>query len=289
MKNPPFEYHQPDTLEDAIQLLAVYGDEAKVLAGGQSLLPLMGLRLVRPSHVIDIGRVAGLGAISTESSGVSVGALVSHSMAERSEKLRTNAPLVHQAMPYVGHRAIRNRGTVCGSVAHADPAAEMPAVCRAAGASMIAVSSRGERAIEADEFFVGYLQTALDVDEILTEIRFPALAEGTGTAVVEVGRRHGDYALVGLACSLTVESTITAAALSFFGAGSTPIRLGEVEQLLIGEEPNEAAFTTAAAAVRSSIEPSADVHGSANYRRYLAGVLTQRGLTQAASTVGVLA
>ncbi|MDG2262590.1 MAG: xanthine dehydrogenase family protein subunit M [Actinomycetota bacterium] len=289
MKNPPFEYHQPDTLEDAIQLLAVYGDEAKVLAGGQSLLPLMGLRLVRPSHVIDIGRVAGLGAISTESSGVSVGALVSHSMAERSEKLRTNAPLVHQAMPYVGHRAIRNRGTVCGSVAHADPAAEMPAVCRAAGASMIAVSSRGERAIEADEFFVGYLQTALDVDEILTEIRFPALAEGTGTAVVEVARRHGDYALVGLACSLTVESTITAAALSFFGAGSTPIRLGEVEQLLIGEEPNEAAFTTAAAAVRSSIEPSADVHGSANYRRYLAGVLTQRGLTQAASTVGVLA
>jgi carbon-monoxide dehydrogenase medium subunit len=210
-------------------------------------------------------------------------------MAERSEKLRTNAPLVHQAMPYVGHRAIRNRGTVCGSVAHADPAAEMPAVCRAAGASMIAVSSRGERAIEADEFFVGYLQTALDVDEILTEIRFPALAEGTGTAVVEVARRHGDYALVGLACSLTVESTITAAALSFFGAGSTPIRLGEVEQLLIGEEPNEAAFTTAAAAVRSSIEPSADVHGSANYRRYLAGVLTQRGLTQAASTVGVLA
>ena len=289
MKNPPFEYHQPDTLEDAIQLLAVYGDEAKVLAGGQSLLPLMGLRLVRPSHVIDIGRVAGLGAISTESSGVSVGALVSHSMAERSEKLRTNAPLVHQAMPYVGHRAIRNRGTVCGSVAHADPAAEIPAVCRAAGASMIAVSSRGERAIEADEFFVGYLQTALDVDEILTEIRFPALAEGTGTAVVEVARRHGDYALVGLACSLTVESTITAAALSFFGAGSTPIRLGEVEQLLIGEEPNEAAFTTAAAAVRSSIEPSADVHGSANYRRYLAGVLTQRGLTQAASTVGVLA
>ena len=289
MKNPPFEYHQPDTLEDAIQLLAVYGDEAKVLAGGQSLLPLMGLRLVRPSHVIDIGRVAGLGAISTESSGVSVGALVSHSMAERSEKLRTNAPLVHQAMPYLGHRAIRNRGTVCGSVAHADPAAEMPAVCRAAGASMIAVSSRGERAIEADEFFVGYLQTALDVDEILTEIRFPALAEGTGTAVVEVARRHGDYALVGLACSLTVESTITAAALSFFGAGSTPIRLGEVEQLLIGEEPNEAAFTTAAAAVRSSIEPSADVHGSANYRRYLAGVLTQRGLTQAASTVGVLA
>ena len=289
MKNPPFEYHQPDTLEDAIQLLAVYGDEAKVLAGGQSLLPLMGLRLVRPSHGIDIGRVAGLGAISTESAGVSVGALVSHSMAERSEKLRTNAPLVHQAMPYVGHRAIRNRGTVCGSVAHADPAAEMPAVCRAAGASMIAVSSRGERAIEADEFFVGYLQTALDVDEILTEIRFPALAEGTGTAVVEVARRHGDYALVGLACSLTIESTITAAALSFFGAGSTPIRLGEVEQLLIGEEPNEAAFTTAAAAVRSSIEPSADVHGSANYRRYLAGVLTQRGLTQAASTVGVLA
>jgi len=288
MKNPPFEYHRPDTLQDAVQLLAVYGDEAKVLAGGQSLLPLMGLRLARPSHVIDIGRVADLGTIAADGDGVSIGALVTHSMAEHSDELRANAPLVHQAMPYIGHRAIRNRGTVCGSVAHADPAAEMPAVCQAGDASMVAVSSRGERIIAADEFFVGYLQTALDVDEILTEIRLPAHREGTGTAVVELSRRHGDYALVGLACSLTVDTTITSASLSFFGAGSTPIRLNDVEQQLLGQEPSAATFSSAANAVRSSIEPSADVHGSANYRRHLAGVLTSQGLEQAASNIGAL-
>ena len=289
MKNPPFEYHRPGSVADAAQLLAVYGDEAKVLAGGQSLLPLMGLRLARPTHIVDIGRVSGLGEISVDDDNLSIGALVTHSMAERSSDVATNAPLVHQAMPFVGHRAIRNRGTVCGSVAHADPAAEMPAVCTAADASMVAVSTRGERIISADEFFVGYLETALEVDEILTEIRLPKTGPETGTAVVEIARRHGDYALVGLACSLTGTSTITSAALSLFGAASTPVRVAAAEDALIGQQPNEATFKLAAEVVRATIEPSADIHGSANYRRHLASVLTARGLAGAAANVGALA
>lgn len=289
MKNPPFNYHRPESLAEALALLAEHGDDAKVLAGGQSLLPVMALRLGRPEYLIDIGRLPGLNSITVDSTGVAIGALVRHVTAERSPELVSAAPLIHEAMPYVGHRAIRSQGTVCGSIAHADPAAEMPAVCLATGATMTATSANGERSIAAADFGQGYLTTALEPTEILTSVRFPPWPASAGGAVVEVSRRHGDYALVGLVCKVDAPGgSITDVALSFFGVANTPIRVAEAEAALVGSPLGDTnAFAAAADIVSATIEPSSDVHGSSNYRRHLAGVLTRKGLAQAASRIGV--
>lgn len=293
MKCAPFEYHRPETVGEAVELLAAFGDDAKVLAGGQSLLPIMALRLARPAHLIDIARLTGLPGIEADANGVTVGALVRHVHAERSTSLAEHAPLVHQAMPSIGHRAIRTRGTVCGSIAHADPAAELPAVALAADATVVAVSKQGRREIAAADFFVGYLQTVLRSDELVTEVRFPPwVAPGPkGSAVVEVGRRHGDYALVGLACSVTfaeASSRIADARLVFFGAGSTPVRLEAAETAIVGDTASSTSFARAAAIVAANLSPAADVHASASYRKHLAGVLTQRGLEQATANAGMV-
>lgn len=191
-------------------------------------------------------------------------------------------------MPYVGHRAIRSQGTVCGSIAHADPAAEMPAVSLATGATMVAASANGVREIPAAEFGQGYLTTALEPTEILTEVRFPSWAPSSSGAVVEVARRHGDYALVGLACMVDAPGgTVAAAALSFFGVGNTPVRIAAAEEALIGRPAGDTdAITAAAEIVRTTIEPGADVHATSNYRRHLAGVLTRKGLAQATQNQG---
>lgn len=289
MKNPPFIYHRPETLDEALALLDEHGDEAKVLAGGQSLLPVMALRLGRPEHVVDINRLPGLDAISVTEAGVSIGALVRHATAERSTELATAAPLAHAAMPYIGHRAIRSQGTVCGSIAHADPAAEMPAVCLATGATLVARSSTGQREIAAADFGQGYLTTALEPTEILTEVRFPSWSATAGGSVIEVARRHGDYALVGLACLVDAPGgTIASAALSFFGVANTPLRVEAAEQSLVGKSVDDAgAFAAAADLVKANIEPSADVHATTNYRRHLAGVLTKKGLAEATGKIGV--
>ncbi|WP_419928920.1 FAD binding domain-containing protein [Candidatus Poriferisocius sp.] len=289
MKNPPFHYHRPNSVDEALALLAEHGDDAKVLAGGQSLLPTLALRLGPPEHLIDIGRLSELDSILVDgAAGVVIGALVRHAVAEDSADIADHAPMVHQAMPHVGHRAIRNRGTVVGSIAHADPAAEMPAVVLATGAEMTARSSTGERSIGADEFFEGYLSTSLRSDELLTEVRFPALAPGTGGTVVEVSRRHGDYAMVGLACRVQVDDgTFSDAALAFFGVDSTPVRVGAAEAVLIGQAPTDEAFVAAAEAVRATLSPGADIHASSNYRRHVAGVLTERALSSATEQIGV--
>lgn len=291
MKNPPFTYHRPDSLAAALTLLAEHGDDAKILAGGQSLLPVMALRLGRPEHVVDINRIPDLDAITVSPDGVSIGALVRHAAAERSPELASHAPLVHQAMPYVGHRAIRSQGTVCGSIAHADPAAEMPAVCLATDATMVAQSVDGIREIPAADFGEGYLTTALRPTEILTEIRFPAWSASAGGAVVEIARRHGDYALVGLACAVDAPAgTISTAALSFFGVDNKPVRVAEAEAALAGAAITDTtAFAAAAEIVSATINPGADVHATSNYRRHLAGVLTRKGLSQATSRIGVSA
>ncbi len=291
MKNPPFVYHQAHSLSEAIELLATYGEDGKVLAGGQSLLPTMALRLGPPEHVIDISAVPDLDTIGLDADGgVSLGALVRHAEAERSDDVRRLAPLISEAMPHVGHRAIRTRGTVVGSIAHADPAAEMPAVCLATGATMIAASSQGERTIPAAEFFDGYLTTALRPDELLTHVKFPAWSAQSGGAVVEISRRHGDYALAGLACRLDLSGdAVTDAALAFFGVDSTPVRVPEAEAALVGKPPTAEAFAEAASIVSTTLTPTADIHGSTNYRRHLAGVLTTRGLKTAASRIGVSA
>ena len=288
VKNPPFTYHRPESLDEALALLAEYGDDAKILAGGQSLLPVMALRLGHPEHLIDINRIPGLDSI-TVSDGVTIGALVRHVQAERSPELITAAPLIHTAMPHIGHRAIRSQGTVCGSIAHADPAAEMPAVCLAVDAVMVATSATGVREIPAANFGDGYLTTALEANEILTEVRFPAWSPTAGGTVVEVARRHGDYALVGLACMVDApDGTISAASLSFFGVDNMAIRIADAEASLIGKAvDDETAYAAAAEIVRNTIEPAADVHATSNYRRHLAGVLTRKGLAEAAARIGV--
>lgn len=289
MKNPQFAYRRPESLTEAVELLCEHHDRAKVLAGGQSLLPLMGLRLATPEVIVDIGRLPDLDRIDVADDGtVTIGARVTHSDVEGSAVVAERAPLVHEAMPYVGHRAIRNRGTVCGSLAHADPAAEMPAVLLAASGTVVAASIRGEREIPAADFYAGYLETALEPDELVVAVRFPAWPATAVGAVSEVARRHGDYALVGLVAMLdVVDGAIARAALAFLGVAGTPLRVGAAETALVGRAPDDDAFAAAAEAVRGAVDPPADIHATATYRRHLAAVLTRRGLAAAAAKIGV--
>jgi carbon-monoxide dehydrogenase medium subunit len=285
---PAFRYHRPSTVEEAIGLLAEFGSDAKVLAGGQSLVPLLALRLSHPEHLVDIGRIAGLDGAEDGPDGFTIGAAARHADVELSPVAAKAAPLVAAAMPHIGHRAIRNRGTVCGSLAHADPAAELPAVALATGAELIARSSTGERRIPAADFFLGYLTSALDETEVLTAVRFPPWPGRTGWSVQEVSRRHGDYALVGLAglLGLGQDGRVERAALSFFGAGATPVRVPEAEAVLVGERPDPSAFAEAADVVTKTIEPPGDNHATAAYRAHVAGVLTKRCLAEAAGRTG---
>lgn len=293
MKAPPFVYHRPETLDEALALLAEHGDEAKVLAGGQSLIPLMALRMGRPGHVVDIGGIDGLADISVGSDGaVTLGPLVRHEQAKRSADIAEHAPLVGETMPWVAHRAIRTQGTVLGSIAHADPAAEMPAVVLATGATLTAASIRGSRQIAAEHFFQGYLDTALEADEILTGATFPAWPTNAAGSVTEVARRHGDYALVGLAIRMEVthqegRDVVTDAALAFFGAASTAIRVPVAEETLVDSPLTAETFDAVAQIVSSELEPPKDIHGTTAYRKHLAGVITRRGLQSAASKIGV--
>lgn len=283
MKPAPFTYHRPETLDEALALLADHGDDAKILAGGQSLVPLMALRMGRPEHVVDIGGIDGLDRIEvTDGGAVTIGAMVRHETALTSAEIAERAPLIAETMPYVAHRAIRSQGTVVGSIAHADPAAEMPAVALATGATIIARSAAGEREIDAADFFQGYLDTALRADEILLGVRFPAWSPTAVGATVEVARRHGDYALVGLVATLDVsDGQITDSALAFFGAASTAIRVSAAEQALVGGPPTPERFAAAADIVSAELEPPADIHATTAYRKHLAGVLTRRALTRA--------
>lgn len=285
MKMSPFDYHRPDTVDEAIALLEKYGEDGKVLAGGQSLLPILALRLTSFGHLVDIGGVQGLQSIETEDDGtVSVGATVTHARVERSDLIAA-APAVAGAMPHVGHRAIRSRGTVCGSLAHADPSAELPAVALAVGAEMVAEGPSGQRTIGAADFFEGYLSTALAEDELLVGVRFPAWGSRAGWSVLEVTRRHGDFALVGLVTTLEIDEAglLRRPALSFFGVAATPVRIAEAEQSLDGKAPDLTLFSEAADIVSGALKPSADDHASSEYRAHVAGVLTRRGLAEAAA------
>jgi carbon-monoxide dehydrogenase medium subunit len=283
-----FRYHRPETVEEAVSLLAEHGADAEVLAGGQSLIPLLALRLSRPQHVVDIGRVGALHAMKDGPNGLTVGAGVRQAEVELSPVTARAAPLVAVAVPHIGHRAIRNRGTVCGSLAHADPAAELPAVTLAVDAELVVRSTAGERTIAAADFYRGYLTSALDETELLTAVRFPPWPARTGWSVQEVSRRHGDYAMVGLAAVLGMaeDGRIERAALSFFGAGATPLRVPEAERALIGERPERAVFAEAAEVVTKTLEPPGDNHATAAYREHVAGVLTRRCLTEAAGRTG---
>ncbi len=281
MKPAPFQYAAPESVEETLALLRAHGADGKLLAGGQSLVPLLNMRLARPSVIIDLNRVPGLDYVR-ENGEVAIGAMTRQRTAERSPVVARRLPLLANALPLVGHLQIRTRGTVGGSMAHADPSAELPAVLVALEGSVVVRGPHGTRRLTADEFFVSYLTTALAPDELLVEVRFPA-HEQEGTAFLEVARRHGDYALVGVAATMMMhDGRCARARLAFTGVGPVPVRLPEAEAALQGRALTEAAMTELRKIVAGRIEPESDIHASAEYRREVAGVLAQRALRRAA-------
>lgn len=283
MKPPPFLYACPDTLDEALALLAEHGDEAKVLAGGQSLVPLLSFRLARPTVLVDINRVAGLDRIDVTDGEVRFGSTVRERAAERSADVGAHAPMVAAALPFIGHEAIRTRGTIGGSIAHADPAAELPAVALAMDAELVATSaSGGERAIPAADFFQGFFTTALEPEEILTEVRIPRMPAATGVAVEEMARRHGDFAMVGAVVALTVaDGSIAAARVALLNVSDAPVRAREAEEALVGASPTDETFRAAADLAVRDLEPASDLHATGDYRRRVAATLIRRALTRA--------
>jgi aerobic carbon-monoxide dehydrogenase medium subunit len=283
MKLPPVQYEAPRTAAAAVDLLAEHQDEASVLAGGQSLIPLLALRLARPALLIDINFLQELSGVSGSNGSVAVGAMTREYVAEESETLAARVPLLAAALPLIGHEAIRSRGTIGGSLAHADPAAELPAVARALDAEFVVRSQSGERVIPAAEWFEGYLTTSRRADELLVEVRFPAAGPDTGVAFQEVARRHGDFAIVGLAASLTLsDGAISDARLAFAGVSDVPVRASGAEDLLLGQVPSAGLFAEAARRAAEDIDPPADLHGSSEYRKKIAAALVRRGLQAAA-------
>jgi len=287
MKLPPVEYEAPKTVSEAVDLLAEHQDEASVLAGGQSLIPLLALRLAHPAVLIDINGIAELSGVSATGGWVAIGAMTREYVAEESETITDEVPLLAAALPLIGHEAIRSRGTVGGSLAHADPAAELPAVARALDAEFVVRGPSGERVIPAADWFEGFLTTSRRADELLTEVRFPAAGQGMGVSFQEVARRHGDFAIVGLAASLTLsDGAISDARLAFAGLSDVPVRAGDAEDLLVGERPSAELFDEAARRATGDSDPPADVHGSPEYRRNVAAALVRRGLRAAADNAG---
>ena len=283
MKPPAFDYAVPETLEEALALRAEHAGDCAVLAGGQSLMPLLNLRMAFPGTLIDVGRIGELQGIREWDGGVAIGAMTRQRAAERSQVVAERTPLMTRALPNIGHVTIRNRGTVGGSIAHADPAAELPAVALALDAQLVARSATAERTIPAGEFFAGYLTTALEPDELLVEVRLPGLAAGHGSAFVELARRHGDFALVGVGAAVALEPSgaIADVRLVFIGVGGVPVRAREAEALLKGALPTDETYAEAAERAKTEIDPGSDAHASAAYRRRVAGVLAQRALREA--------
>jgi aerobic carbon-monoxide dehydrogenase medium subunit len=283
MKLPPVEYEAPTTVAEAIDLLAEHGDEASVLAGGQSLIPLLALRLARPEVLIDINRIDELSGVSAANGHVAIGAMTREYVAEESGTIADTLPLLAAALPLIGHEAIRSRGTIGGSLAHADPAAELPAVARALDAEFVVRGPSGTRVIPAAQWFDGYLTTSRRPDELLAEVRFPAAGPGTGVSFEEVARRHGDFAIVGLAASLVFsDGVISEARLAFAGVSDVPVRAAAAEDLLAGERPSAELFDEAARRATEDLDPPADLHGSSDYRKTVAAAVVRRGLRAAA-------
>ena len=288
MKPAKFDYFAPSTLEEALQLLGQYGSDAKVLAGGQSLMPLMAMRLVRPAVVIDVNRVAGLGGISAEDGGLTLGALTRQRAIERSALVQESFPVVAAAIPHIGHSQIRNRGTVGGSLAHADPAAEIPALCLALNAEFTVADSAGEQTVSANDFFVGLLTTALGPEQMLCRVRLPGLAGRWRWGFREVSRRDGDFALVGAIALLRVDDQeiCQEARITMFAVGETPIRIGPAEEALRGRVVDDQVRREVSALVSEAVSPASDIHASAEYRKEVSGVMARRALKDAVSNSG---
>ncbi|MEK7385465.1 MAG: xanthine dehydrogenase family protein subunit M [candidate division NC10 bacterium] len=284
MKPPPFDYLAPASLDEALKLLGDLGEGAKVLAGGQSLVPLLNFRLVRPQHLVDLNGLAELAGIREHDGHLVIGAMTRQRAVEHSALVRDRWPLLAEAVLQIGHAQIRNRGTVGGSLAHADPAAELPAVVAALGGELVLKSARRQRVLKAEQFFVAYLTTAAEPDELLVEARLPAMPPRTGSAFIELSRRHGDFALVGVAATVTLDEAgvCTGSTVALTGVGPTPVVARDAARALVGVRPAPEAFEDVGRRVSEAVTPDGDLHASSEYRKHLAGVLTRRALARAA-------
>jgi aerobic carbon-monoxide dehydrogenase medium subunit len=289
MKPAPFAYVAPRSLEAALELLGRHGDDAKVLAGGQSLLPVLNFRLAQPAVLIDVNRVPELDFLrETAGGGVAMGALTRQRSLEREPLIAARAPLLAEAVHHIAHPQIRNRGTIGGSLAHADPAAELPALALALQARLRLVRVSGERWVDAAGFYTGLFSTALAADELVAEVVWPAMPEGSGWAFEEEARRHGDYAMVGVAAVVGVDDTgaCTEARLVYLSVGDGPFAATAAAASLVGQPLGEASIAAAAEGAAAEIDPNGDIHASAGFKRHLTRAFTARALRRAAARAG---
>jgi len=284
MKPAPFKYYTPHSISEVLELLTEHGYDAKILAGGQSLVPMMNFRLVQPAVVVDINNIPELSYIETIDKGVRLGAMVRHSQAEKDPLIKERAPLVYETMPHIATVQIRNRGTIGGSLAHADASAELVVVSTALEAQFKIQNQQDERLVPASEFFRGLLMTSMEPEELLVEIQFPALPDRSGWSLKEVARRPHDFALVGVAAVVTLDKKehCTEARLVYLSAGDGPISAPDAAAMLVGEQITPDLITAAAEkASADEIDPGSDIHATADFRRHLANVLTRRALEEA--------
>jgi len=285
MKPPPFEYQAPDSLEGALAILAEHGDEAKVLAGGQSLIPAMNFRVAQPTLLVDLNGLAELSYIrQADDGGLLIGAMTRQRQLELDELVAESAPLLHEAMPHIAHPQIRNRGTLGGSLVHADPASELPVVALARGATMRVRGPDGEREVPAESFFLGMFTTDLQPEEILVEVALPPMPANAGWSFKEVSRRRGDYAMMGVGTLVTLDEkgVCQQASLVYLNAGDGPVAAPQAAEALQGEKQTpEAVEAAAVKAAEDEIEPFGNVHASVEYQRHLARVLTRQALETA--------
>ena len=283
MKPAPFEYHAPESLGDVTALLAEHGDEAKVLAGGQSLVPMLALRLTRFEHIIDLNRVAALSGVERSNGTLTIRSMTRQSAVEHDTAAGEAVPLLAEAIPLIGHFQIRNRGTVGGSIAHADPASELPAVALALDAELEVAGPNGTRRVPAADFFLGTWTTSIGEDEILSAVHFPVWPGRAGFAVEEIARRSGDFALAGVvaAVELNDAGAVQRSAISFLGMAPTPVRARAAENALNGSSPTATELTEIARLAVGDTEPTADVHASAEYRQHVGAHLVERALDRA--------
>jgi carbon-monoxide dehydrogenase medium subunit len=284
MKPAKFDYYDPRSLDEALALLDRHSDDAKVLAGGQSLMPLLNMRLTRPNIVVDINQIKELNYVRATDGGIAIGAIARQRVLQAEKLIAERVPILQETAYYIAHPQIRSRGTICGSIAHADPAAELPALALALDAEMTLTSAKAARTIGAEAFFQSFFTTALEANEILTEVRFPAPPKDSAWSVLEISRRHGDFAIAGIIAGLALEANrqvIARARLVYFGVGATPIRVTAAEEALIGQAASEPAFEAAAQSAKQGIDPMGDIHATEEYRRALAATLTKRAVRAA--------
>ena len=282
MKPANFQYYDPTTIEEVVDLLSQFGDQARPLAGGQSLVPLMNFRLLRPAHLVDLNGVRDLSYLRVENGELRIGATTRQRQLERSSDVANGWPLLREATGYIGHMQIRNRGTVGGSLAHAFPSAELPMAMVTLGASLVLSGKARQRTVSAEDFFLSYMTTVLEPGELLTEIRVPMLPANTGWSYQEVSRRHGDFALAGSAALVRLDPNGNIDHARLTVTGVTPIQVMTAEEIVTGQKPSEALFRNAVVKAMEGLEQDSDIHASAEYRRSACEALGERTLREAA-------